>query len=774
MIRGAHRPLATHKAHAQHTNALLLQPNNHHPNNMSSTGRGRGRGRGSTLPAWMTHGSGGGGDGPSGASAGAGGGAPSSTIAEDVAAAPKDDRRHGRERPDGRDGMRGRDDYDRDRGRDFRDRDLGDRHHDRYDDRRRRDGHGDRYRDERDREYPSRDRRGIQDGSRPSGGLGADAPWERDRGGGGSMGRGRGRGSNSSSRDEMNFVRGEVLESKGRKDIDTGLREGGSEGMGRGRGRGRGIDNKPAWMTASDSGPSGDDANDPPSARKEKDNETMELLLAQARQVQQEQMQQRQQTLQKKQSSLSISGSSSAKTSEQKEKKPDEVTLTKQRQLEAEEAAKKALEEQKRLEQQREEEEQRQLLALLGDLDDNDDTKDANGDSTNGKKRRNEAADTTSDDDLFEFETEEEREERLARKRREERRKKLRMLEDTATSTEIDEMKVDNPRNAAGVIQSELEDAAAVSQPAETTMEVDTQQPPIGGNGELQNKPENDSDDDSFDIFAADNSTPVPTTKNATSNATHANATRTNHAQECDDAEGYYKANLGEVITLPKERGDHMNDDEDGADRIARFRVMGLIGKGVFSTVIKCVEVSSSTVQPSATAETAENGGGRILAMKVIRNNEVMAKAAAKEMRILRMLCQPRVKSNNKQKSDGNVENEEDIEEKERQRRENHNIVRLLDVDPTVSTYSTDGSYSSAAFAAPPPEFRSHCIFLFEFLPYNLREVLSKFGKNVGINLTAVRSYGRQLLCALGHLERHRVVHGMFCSPCWFVIVELL
>ena len=60
----------------------------------------------------------------------------------------------------------------------------------------------------------------------------------------------------------------------------------------------------------------------------------------------------------------------------------------------------------------------------------------------------------------------------------------------------------------------------------------------------------------------------------------------------------------------------------------------------------------------------------------------------------------------------------------------------------------------------PPPEFRSHCVFLFEFLPHNLREVLSKFGKGVGINLTAVRSYARQLLCALGHLERHRVVHA--------------
>jgi len=82
--------------------------------------------------------------------------------------------------------------------------------------------------------------------------------------------------------------------------------------------------------------------------------------------------------------------------------------------------------------------------------------------------------------------------------------------------------------------------------------------------------------------------------------------------------------------------------------------------------------------------------------------------------------------------------------------------VRLVDVDPDISSAATD-----AYLRVPPPEFRSHCVFLFEFLPYNLREVLSKFGKNVGINLTAVRSYARQLLCALAHLEKHRVVHGV-------------
>jgi len=127
-------------------------------------------------------------------------------------------------------------------------------------------------------------------------------------------------------------------------------------------------------------------------------------------------------------------------------------------------------------------------------------------------------------------------------------------------------------------------------------------------------------------------------------------------------------------------------------------------------------------------------------------------------MRILRMLSSSsRTKSNKSKiskKERDNDDDEVDKEEQERQERENHNVVRLLEVD------SESKSSSGQSFATPPPEFRSHCIFLFEYLPHNLREVLNKFGKHVGINLTAVKSYARQLLCALRHLEKHKVVHS--------------
>ena len=596
------------------------------------------------------------------------------------------------------------------------------------------------------------------------------------------MGRGRGR-----SVDEMNFVRGRDdrvrdvgRDSFGRDSNNSNMnmdREGGfnssSSGMGRGRGRGRGV-NQPAWM-ASGSGPVGDPVDSSSNNVSSQKDDTMEKLLAQARQLQQEQTKrdnnQRNDVSSSQRESKTSSTNSSRDNNNNKSKsstKSEEERLQKQRQLEAEEAAKKAEEERKRLEQLREEEEQRQLRALVGDLSDDEKMKDGDDNASGGKKRKEDE----EEEDLFEFETEEEREERLARKRREERKKKLRKLEETSNVDKNNEdMKVDQPRNVAGVIESELNDANGRAEDvsnaiATNNMEVDSVKidKEDGNNDNVEdNNNAHDSGADSFDIFATDNATPVPTQTSKNAMTTAKNKSSAHNAQECDDAEGYYKANIGEIITLPKEkRDDSYQGNDNGGDDTARFRVLGIIGKGVFSSVIKCVEETKIN-----NTNTNAEAGGRVIAMKIIRNNEIMAKAAAKEMRILRMLChqrprtnkkkQPKKKESSENDSGEGDDDDDDAEEKERRERENHNVVRLLDVDSSMSSSS---SKDNQHYALPPPEFRSHCIFLFEFMPFNLREVLSKFGKNVGINLTAVRSYGRQLLCALAHLERHRVVHG--------------
>ena len=42
----------------------------------------------------------------------------------------------------------------------------------------------------------------------------------------------------------------------------------------------------------------------------------------------------------------------------------------------------------------------------------------------------------------------------------------------------------------------------------------------------------------------------------------------------------------------------------------------------------------------------------------------------------------------------------------------------------------------------------------------NLREVLKKYGKDIGLHVKAVRSYTQQLLFALKHLKKCNILHA--------------
>jgi serine/threonine-protein kinase PRP4 len=55
--------------------------------------------------------------------------------------------------------------------------------------------------------------------------------------------------------------------------------------------------------------------------------------------------------------------------------------------------------------------------------------------------------------------------------------------------------------------------------------------------------------------------------------------------------------------------------------------------------------------------------------------------------------------------------------------------------------------------------YRNHLCLVFESLNLNLREVLKKFGRNIGLKLTAVRAYSKQLFIALKHLKNCKVLH---------------
>ena len=56
-------------------------------------------------------------------------------------------------------------------------------------------------------------------------------------------------------------------------------------------------------------------------------------------------------------------------------------------------------------------------------------------------------------------------------------------------------------------------------------------------------------------------------------------------------------------------------------------------------------------------------------------------------------------------------------------------------------------------------KYKNHLCLVFESLHMNLREVLKKFGRNIGLRLTAVRAYAKQLFIALKHLRNCGVLH---------------
>uniref|UniRef100_A0A8D3B3W1 Serine/threonine-protein kinase PRP4 homolog n=1 Tax=Scophthalmus maximus TaxID=52904 RepID=A0A8D3B3W1_SCOMX len=145
------------------------------------------------------------------------------------------------------------------------------------------------------------------------------------------------------------------------------------------------------------------------------------------------------------------------------------------------------------------------------------------------------------------------------------------------------------------------------------------------------------------------------------------------------DAEGYYRVNIGE--TLDK-----------------RYDVYGYTGQGVFSNVIRA-------------RDTAR--GGQEVAVKIIRNNELMQKTGLKELEFLKKL------------------NDADPDDK-------FHCLRLF-----RHFYH-----------------KQHLCLVFEPLSMNLREVLKKYGKDVGLHIKAVRSYSQQLFLALKLLKRCNILHA--------------
>ncbi|KAK3140363.1 hypothetical protein QOZ80_5AG0399870 [Eleusine coracana subsp. coracana] len=131
-----------------------------------------------------------------------------------------------------------------------------------------------------------------------------------------------------------------------------------------------------------------------------------------------------------------------------------------------------------------------------------------------------------------------------------------------------------------------------------------------------------------------------------------------------------------------------------------RFEITAAHGKGVFSTVVRAKDLKAGKDDPEE------------VAIKIIRNNETMYKAGKQEVSILEKLASA-------------------------DREDRRHCVRF------ISSFM----------------YRNHLCLVFESLSMNLREVLKKFGRNIGLKLTAVRAYSKQLFIALKHLKNCKVLH---------------
>ncbi|KAH7077699.1 kinase-like domain-containing protein [Paraphoma chrysanthemicola] len=151
-----------------------------------------------------------------------------------------------------------------------------------------------------------------------------------------------------------------------------------------------------------------------------------------------------------------------------------------------------------------------------------------------------------------------------------------------------------------------------------------------------------------------------------------------------DDPEGYYKLISNELVNN------------------GRYRMVRNLGRGVFANVAQAEDTTAGIEDPSR----------KLVAIKMIRRNELMRKASQKEMDFLRKV------------------NEADPQDK-------RHIIRLL------------GSF----------DHKGHLCIVFEHMSKNLRDLLKEETNGHGLTLPAVRIYAKQMFQGLQHLQNCQVIH---------------
>ncbi|TFK24621.1 kinase-like protein [Coprinopsis marcescibilis] len=142
-----------------------------------------------------------------------------------------------------------------------------------------------------------------------------------------------------------------------------------------------------------------------------------------------------------------------------------------------------------------------------------------------------------------------------------------------------------------------------------------------------------------------------------------------------------------------------------------RYQVFSILGKGMFAIVVR------ARVLKDESGRNIDTDGGsesqKEVAIKIIRSQDSMYKAGLKEAQILQKL-------------------------------------RALDQEDKKHLVKLERTF----------EHRGHLCLVFESMSMNLREVVKRFGKDVGLNIRAVRAYAHQLFLALTLLKKANVMHA--------------
>ncbi|XP_052755841.1 serine/threonine-protein kinase PRP4 homolog [Galleria mellonella] len=159
---------------------------------------------------------------------------------------------------------------------------------------------------------------------------------------------------------------------------------------------------------------------------------------------------------------------------------------------------------------------------------------------------------------------------------------------------------------------------------------------------------------------------------------TQDNENNTQLIDNWDDPEGYYNTRIGDIID-------------------SRYTIKCILGQGVFASVVRAHDIKN---------------GNKDVAIKIIRNNDLMYKTGLKELSFLKEI------------NDGDIENK-------------YHCVKF------IRQFMHKG----------------HLCLVLESLHMDMRGVIKKYGKH-GLNMKALMSYSRQLMLALRLLKKLGIIHA--------------